>query len=119
MDDYVEIKREFVSVCTTQQGSPTLDDVKGLCFDLIEGVLKRIPRIPRHEEDIEKATNMDELARIVCFHLSNWINYGFFKKVVARFPALKSIRKRLRRYKEQLKPLLLQKLEHIAELQKR
>ena len=119
MDEYVDIKREFVGVCTTQ-GSPSLDEVKELCIDLIECAFKRIPRVTRQEDDIERAKTMKELARIVCFHLSNWANYEFFKKVVARFqPALKSVKDRLMHYEEKLKPLLLQKLEHIAELQQR
>ena len=119
MDEYVDIKREFVSVCTTQ-GSPSLDEVKELCIDLIECVFKHIPRITRQEDDIERAKTMNKLARIVCFHLSKWVSYEFFKKVVAHFqPALKSVKKRLKRYEDRLKPLLQQKLEHIAELQQR
>ena len=119
MDEYVEIKRMFVSVCTAH-GSPTLDEVKDLCIDLIDCAFKNIPRIARREEDIEKAKTWKELARIVCFHLSKWMSYEFFKKVVAHFqPVLKSVKERLKQYEDQLKPLLLQKLEHIEELQRR
>ena len=109
----------FVSVCSTM-GSPTLEDVKDLCIDLIQCVFKHIPRITRQEDDIEKAKTFTELARIVCFHLSKWVSYEFFKKVVAHFqPALRTVKQRLMCYENKLKPLLLQKLEHIAELQRR
>ena len=118
-DEYVKIKRMFVSVCTLH-GSPTLDEVKDLCIDLIECAFESIPRIARHGEDIKKAMTWKELASIVCFHLSKWVSYEFFKKVVAHFqPALKSVKERLKEYEDQLKPLLLQKLEHIAEFQRR
>ena len=117
MDEYVEIKRMFVSVSTTQ-GSPTLDEVKDLCMDLIYCV--QIPQITSQEDEIEKAKTLSELARIVCFHLSQWISYDFFRRVIARFqPSLISVKERLERYEDQLKPLLLRKLEHIVELQKR
>ena len=120
MDDYVDIKREFVKVCTTQ-GSPTLEEVKDLCIDLIECAFKNVPRSSRQEDDIIRAETLTELARVVCFRLSKWVSYDFFKKVIAHFqPALKSVKERLMRYEDhQLKPLLLQKLEYIAELQQR
>ena len=119
MDEYVEIKRMFVSVCSTK-GSPTLEEVKDLCIDLIECAFKHLPHITRREDDIEKAKTFTGLARIVCFHLSKWISYEFFKKVVTHFqPALRSVQQRLMCYEDMLKPLLLQKLEHIAELQSR
>ena len=119
MADYVRVKKEFVDVCT-RQGSPTLEEVKDLCIDLIECASKTVLRINRHEDDIENATRMTELARVVCFHLSKWVSYDFFKKVIAHFqPALKSVKERLLLYEEQLKPFLQQKLEHIKELQKR
>ena len=117
--DYVEVKGVFVKVCTTQ-GSPTLDEVKDHCIDLIEGAIADMPPISCLKEDIEKAKTMSELARVVCFRLSRWVSYDFFKKVIAHFqPALKSVKKRLMRYEDQLKPLLLQKLEYVAELQQR
>ena len=79
-----------------------------------------MPRISRHEEDIEKAETMNALARVVCFRLSRWVRYDFFQQVIIHFqPALKSVDERLKHYGDQLKPLLLQKLENIAELQKR
>ena len=118
IDEYVEIKRMFVSVCSTK-GSPTLEEVKDLCIDLIRCV-KHIPRITRQEGDIVEAKTFTELARIVCFCLSNWVSYEFFKKVVTHFqPALKCVKQRLMGYEDMLKPLLLQKLKHIAELQRR
>ena len=118
-NDYVELKRLFVSVCTTQ-GKPTLEEMKDLCIDLIEGVFIDIPRISRQVDDIKKAETLTELARVVCFHLSKWISYDFFNKVIAHFqPALESVKDRLMHYEDQLKPLLLQKLEYIAELQQR
>ena len=118
-EDYVEIKGMFVEVCK-RQGSPTLDEVKDHCLDLIEGVLTDMPRAIRHEDDIRDARTFSELARVVCFRLSKWISYDFFKKVIAHFqPALKSVKEQLMCYQVQLKPLLLQKLEHIAELQQR
>ena len=117
--DYLEVKRMFVRVCTTE-GSPTLEEVKDFCIDLIECAFKNIPRISRHEGDIHKAKTMKELARVVCFDLSNWISYDIFKKVITEFqPALKSVEDRLMHYQEKLKPLLLQKLECIAELRQR
>lgn len=119
MADYIEVKGEFVKVCTAQ-GSPTLDEVKDHCIDLIVVAFADMPRIGRREDDIEKAKTMSALARIVCFHLSKWISYDFFKKVIAHFqPALKSVKERLISYEKQLKPLLLEKLEHVAELQQR
>ena len=112
--EYVEVKQMFVKVCTTQ-GSPTLDEVKDHCIDLIEGA--NIPRISHHEKDIEKAETMNELARVVCFRLSKWVSYDFFRKVIAHFqPALASVKQQLMQYEDQLKPFLLQKLEYIAEL---
>ena len=118
-EDYVNLKRLFVNVCK-KKGKPTLEEMKDLCIDLIEGVFIDIPRISRQEDDIIKAETVTELARVVCFRLSKWISYDFFKKVITHFqPALKSVKERLMRYEDQLKPLLLQKLEYIAELQQR
>ena len=109
----------FVSVCKTQ-GTPTLEEVKEHCIDLIQCVFKRVPRINRHEEDIKKAETLTELARVVCFCLSTCISYDFFKKVITHFqPALKSVEEHLKRYEDQLTPLLQQKLQCIAELQQR
>lgn len=105
---------EFVNICTTV-GSPTLDEVKDYCIDLIE-----VAQVGRHEDDIKKANTLKELASIVCFHLSNWISYDFLKKVIAHFqPALKSVKERLMQYEDQLKHFLLQELAYIAELQQR
>ena len=119
MDEYVGIKRMFVSICS-RKGSPTLEEVKDLCIDLIQCAFKHIPHITRQEDDIEKAKTFTGLARILCFHLSKWVSYEFFKKVVTHFqPALRSVKQRLMRYEDKLKPLLLQKLKHIAELQSR
>ena len=117
--EYVEVKREFVKVCTAQ-GTPTLDEVKEYCIDLIEGALADMPRVSRHEEDIENSETMNKLASVVCFKLSNWVSYDFFKAVITCFqPALKSVDERLKLYEDQLKPRLVQKLQHIAELQQR
>ena len=119
MDNYVEVKDVFVKICETQ-GIPTLDQVKDHCVDLIQCVFDNIPRISRYEDDIEKAETLPKLARVVCFQLSTWISYDFFRKVIAHFqPALKIVEERLRCYEGQLKPLLQQKLEYIAELQQR
>lgn len=119
MPEYVEVKREFVSACT-REGTPTLEEVKDFCIDLIECASKTVPRISRKEDDIEKAVTFTELARVVCFRLSKWVSYDFFKKVIARFqPALKSVQDQLMRYESQLKLFLEQKLECIAELQQR
>ena len=118
-DEYVDIKRLFVQVCE-DQGSPTLDEVKDLCIDLIEGGIKHIPRVTRHEDDIEKAKTWTKLGRVICFHLSKWLSYDFFRKVVTRFqPALKVVKKELMSYEERLKHLVLKRLEHIVELQQR
>ena len=105
----------FVSACK-KQGTPTLDEVKEHCIDLIECVFKNIPQnmINRHEDDIKRAKSLPELARVVCFHLSSWISYDFFKKVIAHFqPALQPVKERLMQYEDQLKPLLQQKLEQL------
>ena len=94
--------------------------MKDHCIDLIEGTLAHIPQSNRHENDIEEAKTMKKLARVVCFRLSRWVSYDFFQKVIAHFqPALKSVKEQLIRYEGQLKPILLQKLEYIAELQER
>ena len=109
----------FVRVCTTE-GSPTLEEVKRLCLDLIGCAFKNIPRISRHESDIHKAKTMEELAHVVCFDLSNWVSYDIFMKVITEFrPTLEGVEDRLIHYQDKLRPLLLQKLEHIAELQQR
>ena len=119
MDEYVRVKREFVNVCTTQ-GSPTLEEVKDLCIDLIECASKIVPRISCQDDDISKAKTFTELARVVCFRLSKWVSYDFFKKIVTHFqPALASVKEQLMHYEDQLKPFLLEKLENIAELQQR
>ena len=79
-----------------------------------------MPRVSCHEEDIEKSETMNALARVVCFRLSRWVSYDFFQKVITHFqPTLKNVKERLELYEDQLKPLLWQKLENIAELQKR
>ena len=119
MTKYVCIKKEFVTVCTTQ-GSPTLEEVKDLCIDLIQCASSIVPRLSCREDDIEKAMTFAKLARVVCFTLSKWTSYDFFKKIIDHFqPALKSVKEQLMHYEDQLKPFLLQKLEHIAGLQKR
>ena len=119
MDEYVRVKREFVDVCTTR-GSPTLEEVKDLCIDLIDCAFRDVPRITCQEEDIERAKTFKELARVLCFRLSKWVSYDFLRKIIAHFqPALASVKERLMHYEDQLKPFLLQKLENIAELQRR
>ena len=116
-DYYINIKKMFVRVCT-KLGSPTLGEVKDLCLDMLAGVFIRIPRVSHLENAIERATTMDEVMNIVCFHLSNWVSYDFLRIVITHFqPALKSVADDLMHYERKLKPLLLQKLEHIAELQ--
>ena len=117
-EKYTELKGKFVDLCVAQ-GSPTLDEVKEYCIDLIQGCFSKVPRVVRHEGDIEAAETLTKLARVVCFHLSNWVSYDFFKKVVAHFkPALRSVEEEIGQYEKQLKPLLVQKLEYIADLQK-
>ena len=106
----------FVGVCTTQ-GTPTLDEVKGYCIDLITGLSIDTPEI---SGQIRNAKTMNELAHVVCFRLSKWVSYDFFQTVVAHFqPALSSVKERLMHYEDQLKPLLLKKLEYIANLRLR
>ena len=115
--EYVEFKRMFVSVCATQ-GSPTLDEVKDLCVELIGGAFENISRICDHEDGIRQAETMVEIMCIVCFRLSNWVSYELLLAVISKFqPAMKCVSDLLMCYVNQLKPLLLQKLEHIAELQ--
>ena len=117
MDKYVQVKKEFVNVCTTQ-GSPTLEEVKDHCIDLIDCAFRDVPRIRRQEDDIERAETFKELARVLCFRLSKWFSYEFFRKIIAHFqPALKSVKEQLMHYEHQLKPYLLLKLKYIAELQ--
>ncbi len=109
----------FVEVCKAQ-GTPTLEEVKDLCFDLIECAFSHKPQIRCRKDDIEMAKTLPELARVVCFRLSKWISYDFFKKVIARFqPVLRSVEEQLKCYEDQLKPILLTKLTKIAELQQR
>lgn len=116
---YLDIERDFVSTCNTE-GSPTVEEVQDFCIDMIECALPDVPPDKRHEDDIRMAKTMAELARIICFRLSKWISFDFFSKVIAEFqPALKSIKDRLASYEEQLKPLLMKKLIHIAELRER
>ena len=108
--DYVAVKRTFVDNCTAK-GSPTLDEVKGHCIDLMAAVSIDMPRMVCQ---IKNAKNMDELAHVVCFRLSKWVSYDFFQKVIAHFqPTLKRVQEQLQHYEDKLKPLLLQKLEHI------
>ena len=119
MAEYVEVKEVFVNICT-KQGNPTLDEVKDCCIDLIEGVCSHIPRISHHKDRVRKSKTFTELARVVCFHLSSWVSYDFFKKVIAHFqPALKRVEEQLLHYEDQLKLLLQQKLKYTAELQHR
>ena len=109
----------FVRVAT-EKGSPTLGEVKDLCLDMLAGVFTRIPQRSHLEKAIEQATTMEEMTCIVCFNLSNWISYDFLRIVITHFqPALKSAADNLMHYEKKLKLLLLQKLEHIAELQQR
>ena len=117
--EYVKVKGVFVKECTAQ-GTPTLEEVKDHCIDLIEGVLNNMPQVVRHEHDIEEAKTLPELARVVCFRLSTWISYDFFKKVIAQFqPALQAVEEQLMCYEDKLKYLLQEKLVNIAELQQR
>ena len=117
--EYVKIKGVFVEECEAQ-GTPTLEEVKDHCIDLIEGVLTNMPQVMRHKYDIEQAKTLSELARVVCFRLSTWISYDFFKKVIAQFqPALKTVEEQLQCYEDELKHLLQEKLVNIAELQQR
>ena len=117
--EYVEVKGAFVKVCIKER-NPTLDEVKDYCLDLIEGIFSDMPQISHYEDDIRKSKTLPELGRVVCFRLSSWISYDFFKSVIAHFqPTLKIVKKRLMRYEDQLKPLLQQKLKYIAELQQR
>ena len=117
--EYVKVKGVFVKECETQ-GTPTLEEVKDHCIDLIEGVLNNLPSVMRHENDIEQAKTLQELARVMCFRLSTWISYDFFKKVIAQFqPALKSVEEQLMHYEDKLKHILQEKLVNIAELQQR
>ena len=97
-----------------------MDEVREYCIDLIKGALNNMPRAGRHEDDIERAKTLSELAHVLCFHLSNWVGYEFFETVVTNFqPQLRSVKDRMVHYEEQLKPLLEQKLEYIAELRQR
>ena len=115
----MQVKTVFVEVCT-KPGAPSLEEVKDFCMDLIEGVFMDMPPNRRHQYDIERSKSMTELARVVCFRLSRWISYDFFKEVIDHFqPALESVREQLMHYEDQLKPLLVQKLERVAELKQR
>ena len=117
--DYMKIKRTLVRVCTAQK-SPTLEEVKGLCLDLLECVFQKIPRMSGHANEIREATTMEDIMRIVCFRLSNWLSYDFLKTVIAEFqPSLQSIGDKLACYESKLEPLLLQKLKDIKELQQK
>ena len=117
--NYVKVKRMFVDVCTNQE-SPTLEDVKDFCIDLIEGVFEGMPQISCQENDIKKAETWTELARVVCFRLSKWVSYDFFKEVIAHFqPALESVKEQLTDYEDQLKHCLEEKLMYIKELRQR
>ena len=114
--DYVEVKGEFVKVCTAQ-GTPTLDEVKNYCIDLIEVAIADQPRREGCHDAIRQAETMTGLAHVVCFHLSKWLSYDFLQKVINHFqPALQSVNERLKCYEDQLRPHLLQKVEHIANL---
>ena len=94
----------FVGVCTTK-GTPTLDEVKAHCIDLIAGVCIDMPQIV---SQIKNAQNMDALAHVVCFGLSKWVSYDFFQKVITHFqPALENVKEQLKRYGDQLKPYLI------------
>ena len=111
--DYIAIKGMFVDVCTTK-GTPTLDEVKARCIDLIAGVCIDMPQIVSQIEDAQK---MYKLAHVVCFSLSKWVSYDFFQKVISHFqPALEKVKEQLERYEDQLKPLLIRKLDNITKL---
>ena len=115
----MEIKRTLVRVCTTQN-SPTLEEVMGFCLDLLECACKNIPWMSGHIREIREAKTMEDIMRIVCFRLSNWLSYDFLKTVIEKFqPSLQSIADKLACYESKLKPLLLQKLKDIKELQQK
>ena len=115
----MEIKRTLVRVCTTQK-SPTLEEVMGLCLDLLECACKNIPWMSGHMREIREAKTMEDIMRIVCFRLSNWLSYDFLRRVIAEFqPTLQSIADKLECYENKLKPLLRQKLRDIKVLQQR
>ena len=102
-----------------EQGCPTFEKVKQYCNDLIDCAFQNKPQI-HHKDDIKGAETLSELTSVVCFRLSNWVSYDFFKKVITHFqPALKCVKEQLMLYEDQLKPILLEKLKHIAELQQR
>ena len=115
----MKIKRTLVRVCTAQK-SPTLEEVKGVCLDLLECVFQKIPRMSGHANEIREATTMEDIMRIVCFRLSNWLSYDFLRRVIVEFqPTLQSIADKLECYENKLKPLLRQKLRDIKVLQQR
>ena len=114
---YIEVKEKFVNDCTAKK-NPTLEELKGHCIDLIECAFENMPTIKDQTGDIKNATSLNEVARIVCFRLSKWVSYDFFKKVIARFK-LEEVDKQLMIYEGKLKPLLEKKLKCIAGLQKR
>ena len=117
--DYLAIKDVFVNI-STKKGSPTLVEVKERCFDLIKVAATDVHQIRYCESVIRSSQTMVELARVVCFDFSNWVNCDFFEKVIAPFqPTLEDVKVQLLHYKAKLKPILLQKLECIAELQER
>ena len=104
----------------TTKKSPTLEEVKSLCLDLLECAFQKVPRMSGHMSDIWKATTMEDIMRIVCFRLSNWLSYDFLKTVIEKFqPSLQSIADKLACYESKLRPLLLQKLKDIKELQQK
>ena len=115
----MKIKKALVCVCTTQK-SPTLEEVKVFCLDLLECVFRNIAWMSGHANEIREATTMEDIMHIVCFRLSNWLSYDFLKNVIVEFqPILQSIADELACYESKLKPLLLQKLEDIKELQQK
>ena len=119
LHDYVEIKNTLVRVCATQK-SPTLEEVKDFCLDLLECTFEDIPPMRGYMREVQEATTMQAIMRIVCFRLSKWLSYDFLKKVIAEFqPTLQSIADKLECYENKLKPLLLQKLANIIELLQR
>ena len=115
----MEIKRTLVRACITQK-SPTLEEVKSFCIDLLECAFQKISRMSGHMSEIREATTMEDIMRIVCFRLSNWLSYDFLKMVIEGFQStLRSIADKLACYENKLKPLLLHKLEYIKELQQK
>ena len=116
VDEYIRIKEFFIQTCR-DKGEPELKRIKSHCSDLIQAVFRDKPKYTRLEDDLDRCPSIEEIARILFFHVSRWMGFEFLDRVIEFFlPALREVQIRLRDYKAKLRPVLEEKLVKIRAL---